>query len=289
MKSLIVVFLLTLPVIANAQYGVKRKSSYGQGTLFLHWGYNRSGYTKSNIRFRGVGYDFRLKDVDAQDNPRKFGIHYFDPRKFTIPQFNIRLGYYFKDKWAISLGYDHMKYVMGDGNNVLITGFVEPGVDDVSNLSGNYQNQKLTTDRNNLHYENSDGLNYIRAEITRTDMLFKFGKKGQLALSSNLGAGAGALLSFNDFRFAGQEDRRTISLSGYGISAHVGLRVEFFRHIYLQSTFSAGIHHQVKVRTRPNDRSAAASHAYGYIESSTVLGALFYIRPTNGCDSCPIW
>lgn len=289
MKNLIVFLFFLMPMLVSAQHGVKRKASYGQGTLFFHWGYNRSGYTKSNIRFRGKGYDFTLKGVDAQDNPKKFGISYFDPRKITIPQFNIRMGYYFKDKWAISLGYDHMKYVMSDGNQVLITGFVQPGVDDVSNLNGNYQNQKITTDRTKFHYENSDGLNYIRAEITRTDMLFKFGKKGQVALSSNLGAGAGALLSFNDFRFAGQNDMRTISLSGYGVSAHVGLRLEFFRHVYFQTTFSAGVNHQVKVRTRPNDKSAFASHAYGYIESSTVLGALFYIRPTNGCDSCPIW
>lgn len=290
MKKTAIILVMLLPFMVSAQRSKKSKISNGKGALFFHWGYNRSGYTKSNLRFKGTGYDFTLNGVDAKDNPEKFGSVYFDPTKITVPQFNVRIGGYFKDKWAISFGYDHMKYLMDDGNHVNLTGYVTPGLDTVSNFSGYYNNAPIVTDRNELHYENSDGLNYLRAEITRTDRLFELGEKSWLALSSNLGLGAGAILSFNDFRFAGKTDRQTITISGYGLSAHVGLRLEFFRHFYLQTTFSGGFHHQVRVRTRPNDKSASASQMYGYIESSTVGGVIFYLRTKgSGCDSCPQW
>lgn len=50
--------------------------------------------------------------MKATDRQTPFGMIYFDPVLFTIPQYNARLGYFFKDNWSISIGMDHMKYVM---------------------------------------------------------------------------------------------------------------------------------------------------------------------------------
>lgn len=290
MKSLVVVLLLLMPFIANAQKG-KRKISYAKGTIYGYWGYNRSGYTKSNMRFVGPGYDFTLKGAEAYDNPEKFDASvYFNPSKITIPQFNARVGYYFKDNWSISFGYDHMKYLFADKNEVLLSGSIDPGVDTVTNWSGIYSGEPVTTDRSKFHYENSDGLNYLRFELTRTDQWWKTGKKDWFAFSTNIGLAAGGLLSFNDFRFGTDyEDRRTISLSGYGLSGHLGLRFEFFRHFFVQSNLGAGFHHQVKVKNRPNDASSFTRHAYGYYEADVVIGFLVYLRGKNACDSCPVW
>jgi hypothetical protein len=274
--------------MASAQHRSKKsKVSYAQGTLFGHWGYNRAGYTKSNIHFVGPGYDFTLAGATAYDRPEKFGSAYFDPKRFTVPQFNIRIGYYFKDHWAISLGYDHMKYVFADRNQVLLSGQIDTVVG--SNWAGTYNAEPITTNRKLFHYENTDGLNYINLRVERSDMLFNVGRNEWFAVSTNASAGIGAILSYNDFTFAGQTNTRTISLSGYGISGYAGLRLEFFRHVYVQPQFGGGFMHQVKVRTRPNDPSSYARHAFGYIEFNTVLGILLYVRPTNSCDSCPIW
>lgn len=288
-KILLLVLLFLLPLSVDGQHKrMKKKVSYAAGTLFGYWGYNRSGYTKSNIRFAGPGYDFTLKGSVARDNPSPFDAAvYFNPNKITIPQFNARVGYYFRDHWAVSFGYDHMKYIFADRNEVVLSGEVKAGVD--AEWSGIYNGVAVTTDRDHIHYENSDGLNYLRFELTRTDQLLKLGSKDQFAISTNLGVSAGGLLSFNDFTFGGQKDVRTISLSGYGVSTHVGLRLEFFRHVFIQSDLGAGLHHQVKVKTRPNDPSSFARHAYGYAAFDTVIGFLLYIRPKNGCDSCPVW
>jgi hypothetical protein len=292
MKNCVIILLLfATPLVANAQKKYKRKKSkvsYAQGTLFGYWGYNRSGYTKSNLRFVGPGYDFTLQGAIANDNPEKFNASvYFNPNKITIPQFNARIGYYFKDHWAISLGYDHMKYILADNNQVNLSGTIDASVG--AQWEGTYSAEPITTNKKLFHYENSDGLNYLRFELTRTDMLFNVGGNEWFAVSSNLGVGTGGLLSFNDFKFAGEEDIRTVSLSGYALSAHVGVRLEFFRHFFIQPTFSGGMNHQVKVRTRLNDPSSYARHAYGYIMFDTAIGFLLYVRPTNACDSCPVW
>ena len=87
MKHLVLILIVILPFVSDAQTKrrrMKKKVSYAQGTLFGYWGYNRSGYSNSNIRFTGPGYDFTIKNAIAHDNPEKFSGVYFNPSKITI-------------------------------------------------------------------------------------------------------------------------------------------------------------------------------------------------------------
>lgn len=241
-----------------------------KGGFYFYWGYNRSAYTKSDLHLVGEGYDFTMKNMTASDNPQKLSMDYLDIKKITIPQFNLRLGYFFKDKWALTLGYDHMKYLMDHPQQVTLDGHVNPGISEF--WSGNYDNQLVTSDYDHIHYENSDGLNYIRAELARYFDLLSVGKNNWLRVRAQAAVATGIILSYNDLNFNGQFDRRTISVSGYGVSLHPGLRVEFFNHIFLQTNFSAGFMHQVKVRTRPEDKGSYGKQRFGYIASDLVLG-----------------
>lgn len=295
MKGKTLVFVLSIVVIvlsnhANAQHKrMKKKDSDSRGTLFGYWGYNRTKYTKSDIRFVGPGYDFTLAGAKAHDNPSTNIREYFNPTTLTVPQFNARVGYYIKDHLAISLGYDHMKYIFADQNEVYLSGSIDPGVDNTTNWSGTYNVEPITTDRSTFHYENSDGLNFIRAELTRTDRWLKFGPKQEFVISTNIGASFGTILSYNDLNFAGLHTYRTISFSGMGMALHVSPRFEFFRHLFIQPQLSAGYMKQIKVQTRPNDPSSYAKHGFIYSELSAVVGFFLYIRPANGCDTCPVW
>ncbi len=283
--SLLLLLCLTLNVQAQSKKKAK-KVSYNKGTLFGYWGYNRSAYTKSNLRLVGQGYDFTLKNATAHDNQSHRFEEYIDLGNITVPQFNGRIGYYFKNHYAISFGYDHMKYIFDDGNRVLLDGHIDPGLDTV--WSGDYNNQAVITNRDNFHYENSNGLNYLHFELMRSDMLYHT-KNTKFAISTNFGIGMGGLLSFNDFNFEQQKDMVTISLSGYAVSAHVGLRFEFFNHFFLQTEGSGGFMHQVHVHTRPNDREAYATQKYGYVMGHIVGGFFLYLKPTNSCNTCPTW
>ncbi|NRA12420.1 MAG: hypothetical protein HRT57_10755, partial [Crocinitomicaceae bacterium] len=218
MKVIFALLMIVLPLVSSAQHNRnKNKDSKAKGTMFGYWGYNRSAYTKSNINFVGSDYDFTLDGVVAGDNPGVIkGSQYFKLSSLTVPQFNARIGYYIKDHWAISIGYDHMKYLMVDSNKVFLSGYVGSNADPITGWAGDYNAEPITTNRNYFHYENSDGLNYLRFEVTRTDHLIESGNNNQFVLSSNLGIGAGGLLSYNDFNFGGEYTLRTISMSGYG-------------------------------------------------------------------------
>lgn len=301
MKKLIYVFFCFLGIVTthNAQInssfidgeinsGIRKKpkNSMAKGTGFVYWGYNRSAYTRSTINFSGAGYDFSLKGVKATDRPSTKISEYLNPTTITVPQFNFRAGYNFKNYWNISVGYDHLKYVMVHGPEYLLNGRINSGID--PNWSGNFSNKPVVTNEADFHYENSNGLNYIRAELTKVRNITR-NRRDNFTLSYLLGVSSGALLSFNDFTFGGKKDVATVSLSGIAVSGHAGMRFEFFKYVFLQTNVAAGLMRQINVRTRANEYSAIAKQNFGYLEGSVVLGALFYIRPTNSCDSCPAW
>ena len=241
-----------------------------KGSFYFYWGYNRSAYTKSDLHLVGRGYDFTIKNMSASDNPEKLSSTYLDPKWLTVPQFNLRLGYFFKDKWAVSLGYDHMKYLMRHEQDVTLNGFIEPGI---SNLwGGQYNNEVSTTNYDDIHYENSNGLNYIRVELARYFDLLALGKNNWFRLRAQVAAATGILYSVNDLNFNNQFDRSTHSISGYGISIHPGVRLEFLNHIFIQTNLALGFNHQINVRTRPEDKSSYARHSYGFLASELVIG-----------------
>lgn len=285
----LIVLLAMLSPLAMAQgHSSKKKNSTAAGTFFFYWGYNRSYYTHSNIRFVGPDYDFKLKEVVATDRPDKFKPSvYFNPTTITVPQYNARIGYYFRDKWALSFGVDHFKYVMADHNHVLINGFIGAGVD--TNWAGNYHDQAAVTDRNLFHYENTNGVNFLRFELTRSFRLYELGTKRQLALVANLGASTGGILTFNDLNFGQRHTFATPSISGYGLSLNGGLRLEFFKHFFMQLNTGLGFIHLTHVRTRPDDRNSFAKQAFGYSEYNAAAGFLLYLRSKNGCNTCPQW
>lgn len=285
----LVLILLGTTFASDAQVrSHKQKHSTNAGSFFFWWGYNRGYYTKSNIRFVGSNYDFTLKHVTAADRPDKFKTSvYFNPTTITVPQYDARIGYYFKDKWAVSIGVDHLKYVMADQNHVLLNGHIDQGVD--TNWVGNYYDQPVVTNRDQFHYENTNGMNYIRLEVMRSFDLWEYGNKRQFAVTGNLGVSTGPILTFNDLNFAQRHTFATPSLSGYGIGAAGSIRLEFFRHIFFQVESAVGFVQLLHVRTRPDDRNQYAKQVLGFSTYNASLGAIFYFKSKNGCDSCPHW
>ena len=286
MKTLIFIsFLIFLPFFGASQK--MNKDSQAKRAMFFYWGYNRSFYTDSKISFFGPGYDFSLAGVQATDRPSPDFITYVDPSTLTVPQFNARIGFNFKKKWALSFGYDHMKYVIVHGPTYLLSGRINPLIDPISNWSGDYNAEPVTTDESILHYENTNGMNYIRAEISHIDKLVR--ASNAFAIYSVSSLGAGLVLNYNDFTFAGEKSMTTLSMSGVGASAHLGIRFEFFRHFFLQANNSVGFLYQHRVKTRGNDPYAYARQSLGYFQSDIVLGGIFYLRPKDNCNTCPNW
>jgi hypothetical protein len=64
-----------------------------KGIFFFYWGYNRAAFSNSDIHFWGDGYDFKITNVMALDEPDPISKEYIGPTTFTIPQYNYRVGY----------------------------------------------------------------------------------------------------------------------------------------------------------------------------------------------------
>ncbi len=288
MKVKAILFTLVIPIVVSGQIH-KKKLSNGAGTMFGYIGYMMSAYGESNINFVGDGYDFTLSDVRATDEVSYESFPDEVRPSIVLPEITIKAGYYFRNYWAFALGYDRMRYVMDDRNDVRINGAIDPLLVSNSPWYGIYNGAPTVTDRSTFHYEN-DELNFIKAEIIRTDMVYHVGYNNEFVITSNVGIGLGGIISRTDFNYEGIHNRGTVSFSGFGAMLTAGLRFEFFRHLFLQSNVHGGFHKQFNVQARHTETSGASmNHFYGVGSFDFSIGYLVYIRPINACDGCPIW
>lgn len=287
-KLLIFVICCSLSFNGNAQrlFNSTKKISSAKGTFWAAWGYHRSFYTDSDLHIKDSKSDFTLRNAQASDDPGNKFSDYFDFSKSFKPQFNLRAGYYYMDRYAFSLGYDHMKYILDDGNQVLLDGYVDSTLNNAI-WSGNYKNKAVVTNRTDFHYQNN-GLDYIRLELNRTDKLYQSHSK-YFAISSHFGLGFGVLISKNTYIFPAQNENATTSISGYALTANAGLRFEFFRHIFILPQLSGGSMNQRAVRTDAANDRAIASQKYWYGQRSISIGFFHYFKPSNTCSDCPVW
>lgn len=104
---------------ARAQQYVGKK-----GEIYFSWGYNEEWYTHSNIHISqpSLGNNYTFKNILAVDKPGWNGQFFHKP--LSIPQYNYRIGYFFKNNWALELNFDHAKYVVSPHQLVHVTGMM---------------------------------------------------------------------------------------------------------------------------------------------------------------------
>ncbi len=205
-KVLTLLFVVFISGKMAAQAPVKEKVT-NKGKFYVYWGWNRGTYSNSDIRFKGDNYDFTLSDVTARDKPTKFGLNpYFRLDRITIPQTNYRIGYFFKENYTVSIGVDHMKYVMNADQNVMINGTINTG----SSYDKIYTNENIQLVEDFLTFEHTDGLNYINVEVKRFDDFSHFIGLNSKNLQINLteGLGAGILFPKTNTKLLGQRKIR---------------------------------------------------------------------------------
>ncbi|MBL0315439.1 MAG: hypothetical protein IPP69_06505 [Flavobacteriales bacterium] len=245
MKSIVLfLFGITYSFIGiNAQEMITT-DPYGQSryrSFYVTWGYNRAYYNKSDIHFKGDGYDFTLYDVRAEDMPEKFSPStYLNPTQFTVPQFNFRAGYYFRKNTAISLGWDHMKYHIIPTQLLRIDGNIDESISNLTNYTGQFNNEYILYSSSFMDYHHSDGFNFIRVALERRAPLVNFGHSGKHLIAMNACASIGTMMPWTDFTFFGVNHRNKPHFAGYGASLHAGLRYEFLNYFFVQVAAQAG-------------------------------------------------
>ena len=267
----------------------KPKISFSKGTFYAYYGYNRAWYGKSTLNLTGTGYAIQLEGFRAQDAPFRPSLsQQLNPLRSTTGQYSVRAGYYFLNHYSISFGFDKLKYLMADRQIVQLNGLLSPNIDPANNWIGTYENESKELNANTFFYGNS-GLNNLHLDFSRTDNWLAAGRSQQFVFSTVEGIGLGGLISDNSFLFGNIQEKKLRSFSGVAFSAHVGLRLEFFKHLFIQSNLSGGLMSQIKVSTRASEPDAFADQRFGFLQFDTNLGCLFYIRHTNNCNTCPTW
>ncbi|WP_254712411.1 hypothetical protein [Polaribacter sp. BM10] len=254
----------------------KKNKVVNKGKFFVYWGWNWSSYTDSDIRFKGKDYDFTLFDVKAQDRPTKFSVNnYFNPGNITIPQNNYRIGYFFKENYTISIGVDHMKYVVNNDQNVTINGNINIGN---AKYDGTYNNQNIQLTEDFLRFEHTDGLNYVNVEVKRFDNIDHWFGLDLKNLQINLteGIGVGGLYPRTDTSLLGKERHDNFHLSGWGISVGAGLNITFLKHFYIQSDYKIGYINMPDIKTSLNSADSASQSFY-FFENNILIGGRFRI------------
>ena len=256
----------------------EKYTAHNKGKMFVFWGGNRESFSKSDIHFKGPDYDFTLYDVMANDKPKGWHIDYVNPSRMTIPQTNLRIGYFINDHYNISIGLDHMKYVMIQNQNVEIAGVVGTSYPDYAGVylpSGNHTIDM--TDGTFLKFEHTDGLNYINTEFSRVDdisKIFKIRNTDKLQVNITEGVGAGILYPKTNATLLGKERHDDFHVSGFGISAKVGLNLTFFKYFFLEAEMKGGYINMNDIRTTKDSADSASQH-FLFLQRIIAFGGIF--------------
>ena len=253
----------------------EKYTAHNKGKFYIFWGGNRESFSKSDIRFKGADYDFTLHNVAAHDKPKGFHIDYFNPARMTIPQTNLRIGYFISDHYNISIGFDHMKYVMYNDRRVSYSGYYpNPGT-----YNENPANGELTLDEDFLLFEHTDGLNYVNTEISRVDdisKLFKINNTDKIQVNVTEGIGGGFLYPKTNTTLLGKDRYDEFNIAGYGVSAKVGLNVTFFKYFFIQTELKGGYIEMNNIRTT-QDKADSAEQNFWFLQKILTIGGIFRI------------
>lgn len=274
--------LLFIPFISFIQFTTAQEvtepqkyTAHNKGKFYVFWGGNRESYSKSDINFRGSNYDFTLQNVIADDKPKGWHVDYLNPGRMTIPQTNLRIGYFINDHYNMSIGLDHMKYVMRQAQVASISGTYPTEYNSTVVANGMVN----LTDESFLTFEHTDGLNYINSEISRVDdisKIFKISNTDKFQINVTEGFGAGILLPKTNAKVFDKERYDDFHLSGYGVSAKVGLNFTFFKHFFIQTELKGGYINMSDIKTTHND-SDSASQSFFFLQRIIAFGGIFKI------------
>lgn len=281
MTGYLLKIILTLFVILNITSAFGQDATYkasNKGKFFVSWGGNRESYSKSDIRFQGENYDFTIDNATASDKPKGWHIDYINPARMTIPQTNFKLGYFITDHYSVSIGVDHMKYVMDNNRKKPINGYINlPITDQGATFNGIYNGSDYIISEDFLLFEHTDGLNYVNAEFSRHDNLLALlgiTSTEKFQININEGIGLGILYPKTNTTLLGKERYDNFHVSGFGASVRIGLNFTFFKHFFIATDLKGGFINMNNIRTTKNTNDKA-SQEFFFLQRIISFGGIF--------------
>lgn len=262
LKAIIIPLLFTT-CISSAKVLPSKDTPSNKGKIYFFWGWNNGWYTNSDIYFQGDNYDFKLDDVKATDRQTPFDFKtYFSPSTLSIPQTNQRIGYYITNNIDLSIGVDHMKYVMVRDQTTKITGYIK----NETIYDGVYSADEIVTTQDFLEFEHTDGLNYLNVEITKNENLLQALKipssSNKFKLNYIVGFGLGAMMPKSNVTLMNNNRNDEFHFAGYAFAAKTGINLTLFKYFYLRSELKGGFTHLTDIKTTLFDSDRARQHFF---------------------------
>lgn len=276
---LLLIVILSIHLHAQTEENVKYTAN-NKGKFFISWGGNRGDYSKSDITFKGEHYNFTIKDATAQDVPKGYHIDYINPTRMTIPQTNLKIGYFISNHYSITFGVDHMKYVMDRNRTRVLNGFINFPEGDVNEaFNANFNNEEFFVSEDFLKFEHTNGLNYVSLAVHRHDdvsSLFHINNTDKLQVNMVEGVGAGVLYPRTNTTLLGNERYDEFHISGYGISIDAGINITFFKYFFIEADLKGGYIDMPDIRTTMDSADSASQHFF-FLERIISLGSKFRV------------
>lgn len=191
--------------------------------FFFSWGYNGNTYANSDLHIRqpALGNDFTLSAVRIRDG--KGWTDLFNHSLF-VPQYNVRAGFFFNQKWGVELALDHIKWIVRQDQTVRITG----------RLNGAPVDTQLTLEREVLRYQLNNGANPIFINlIRRVRVAGEPGRTGYVSLHAK--AGGGFAVPHTENVLFGQPNEKGFQFGhGWNVDAGAAVRAHLWRRLYFE-------------------------------------------------------
>lgn len=235
-----------------------------KGEFYLSWGYNKEWYTSSSIHVKqpSLGNDYKFEKVLATDKPGwNDGLF---TKAISIPQYNYRVGYFFKDNWAFEINFDHTKYQVKSDQLLHVKGTMDNQPVDKF-IANNVNPQTLT-------YQLNNGANFLLFNLVHRKQLSNFNSKW-FNLSLLLKGGVGIVVPHVENTIFEQSNDAGFQFGGFAIGGEAAVRATFFKYGFIEycNKLVGAHYYNLKVY------EGRAKQTFGCYEMIANIGASFPI------------
>lgn len=250
--------LLLFFFIHSFNGGAQLAKVQGKGTSFFEWGYSKNSYFSGNlVHTTGVDQTITYTDFSIVDQSVTPKVALVPSTAFST-QFHAQFGFYFRNKYALSLAIDQMKFVVNQKNVNL------PFV-----------------------YNQLNGVLFPKLTFVRTDKWS--GSYDQIwTLLFNYSVGVGPLFSSTNYISGDNKNEKVFSMSGLGITIQTGPRFVWRQRFYLSPSVAISYLHQSRVAIS-SAIDEFMSQKIGVVSAQVVGGFYLHKRKSGGCMTCPEW
>jgi len=191
--------------------------------FYVSWGYNGDSYSKSDIHFSqpSLGNDFKLLSVKAHDSKAWTDLLSHAP---TVPQYNVRAGYFWNEKWGLELAMDHIKWIVTQDQSVRMTG----------TLNGAAVDTDVVLTEGVLKYQLNNGANPVFVNLVRRYKLAgQHGRTGYLTFLAKAGGGFAVPHTENTL-FGVNNEAGFQFFHGWNLDAVAAARLHMYKGLYFE-------------------------------------------------------